>query len=99
MLLTGVFVNGGIQRFNHTLLAALSALDLECDVLSMHDSIKSVGEGNFGPRTRIRGFSGSRWQFSKCAFRNIVGNHYDWILIGHVNLLVFTIVTLLVKPF
>jgi phosphatidylinositol alpha-1,6-mannosyltransferase len=99
LLVTGVFVNGGIQRFNHTLLAALSALDLECDVLSMHDSQQTTGQASFGPRTRIRGFSGSRWQFSKCAFGNIMGNRYDWILIGHVNLLVFTIATLLLKPF
>jgi glycosyltransferase involved in cell wall biosynthesis len=99
LLLTGVFVNGGIQRFNHTLLAALSALDLECDVLSMHDSIKSIEQANFGPRTRILGFCGSRWQFSKCALGNIVANRYDWILIGHVNLLVFTIAALLIKPF
>jgi glycosyltransferase involved in cell wall biosynthesis len=99
MLFTGVFMNGGIQRFNHTLLAALSALDLECDVLSMHDSIESVGQPTFGPRTTIRGCSGSRWEFSKHAFMNIVGNRYDWILIGHVNLLVFTILAMLFRPF
>jgi hypothetical protein len=99
LLFTGVFANGGIQRFNHTLLTALSALDLECDVLSMHDSIQSIGQRDFGPRTTIRGFSGSRWQFSKCAFRTIVGNRYDWVLIGHINLLVFTLLALLLKPF
>jgi phosphatidyl-myo-inositol dimannoside synthase len=99
LLVTGVFVNGGIQRFNHTLLAALSALDLECDVLSMHDSFQSTAQPSFGTKTRIRGFAGSRWQFSKCAMRSIVANGYDWILIGHVNLLVFTIAALLLKPF
>lgn len=99
LLVTGVFVNGGIQRFNHTLLAALSALDLECEVLSMHDSLQSVAQPSFGARTRIRGFAGSRWQFSKCVVKSIVANHYDWILIGHVNLLVFTVAALLLKPF
>jgi phosphatidylinositol alpha-1,6-mannosyltransferase len=98
LLVTGVFVNGGIQRFNHTLLAALSSLDLECDVLSMHDSVHSSGQPSFGTKTRIRGFSGSRWQFSKCAFLSLMSNRYDWILIGHINLLVFTIATLLVRP-
>src|SRR6202035_3337433 len=87
LLVTGVFVNGGIQRFNHTLLAALSALDLDCDVLSMHDSLQSTAQQDFGTRTRIRGFAGSRWQFSKCAVGSIIGNRYDWILIGHINLL------------
>jgi phosphatidylinositol alpha-1,6-mannosyltransferase len=99
LLVTGVFVNGGIQRFNHTLLAALSALDLECDVLSMHDSLQSAAQPGFGTRTRIRGFAGSRWQFLKSAFKSITGNRYDWILIGHVNLLVFAIAALLLKPF
>jgi phosphatidylinositol alpha-1,6-mannosyltransferase len=99
LLVTGVFVNGGIQRFNHTFLAALSALDLECDVLSMHDSLQSTGHPGFGTRTKIRGFSGSRWQFSKRAFLSIMSNRYDWILIGHINLLVFTIAALLVRPF
>ena len=99
LLVTGVFVNGGIQRFNHTFLAALSALDLECDVLSMHDSLQSAAQPGFGTRTRIRGFAGSRWQFSKCAMKCVVGNRYDWILIGHINLLVFTITALLLRPF
>ena len=65
----------------------------------MHDSVQSTGRPSFGPRTRICGFSGSRWQFSKCAFRNIIGNRYDWILIGHINLLVFTIAALMARPF
>jgi phosphatidylinositol alpha-1,6-mannosyltransferase len=99
LLVTGLFVNGGIQRFNHTLLAALSALDLECDVLSMHDSLQSTAQSGFGTRTSIRGFAGSRWQFSKCAMRSIMANRYDWILIGHINLLVFTIASLLLRPF
>jgi len=99
LLVTGVFMKGGIQRFNHTLLAALSALDLECDVLSLHDSFQSAGQHDFGMSTSIRGFSGSRWQFSKCAFKSIMGNRYDWILIGHINLLVFTIAALLIRPF
>jgi glycosyltransferase involved in cell wall biosynthesis len=99
LLVTGVFVNGGIQRFNHTLLAALSALDLECDVLSMHDPLQSTAQPSFGTRTRIRGFAGSRWQFSKSAFLSIMGNRYDWILIGHINLLVFTIAAVLARPF
>jgi phosphatidylinositol alpha-1,6-mannosyltransferase len=99
LLFTGVFANGGIQRFNHTLLTALSALDLECHVLSMHDSTRSIGQPDFGPRTTIRGFSGSRWHFSTCALRTIIGNRYDWILIGHVNLLVFTFLALALRPF
>lgn len=98
LLFTGVFPKGGIQRFNHTLLAALSALDLQCDVLSMHDSINLDERSTFGPGTTLQGFSGSRWQFSKCAFGRILGNSYDWILIGHVNLLVFTVAALLLKP-
>jgi len=99
LLLTGVFVNGGIQRFNHTLLAALSELDVECEVLSMHDPIHSTAQSIFGSSTRIRGFSGSRWQFLKCALGNILGKRYDWILIGHINLLVFSIAASLLRPF
>lgn len=99
LLFTGVFPKGGIQRFNHTLLAALSTLDVECDVISMHDSIRLTGQSTFGSRTTLRGFSGSRLQFLKCAFGRILCNRYDWIVIGHVNLLVFTVAAMLFRPF
>ena len=97
-LFTGVFANGGIQRFNRTLLTALNDLDVECDVLSMHDSpAPSVDEG-WNPRMRIRGFEGSRWEFSKAALRALLRNGYDIVLVGHINFLVFTMAALMLRP-
>jgi glycosyltransferase involved in cell wall biosynthesis len=98
LLVTGIFMKGGIQRFNHTLLSALGTLDVECDVLSIHDSPEVHADAAFGAKIRIRGFSGSRMLFSKSAFGKMAFGRYDWILIGHVNLLVFSVASLLFKP-
>jgi phosphatidylinositol alpha-1,6-mannosyltransferase len=99
LLFTGVFANGGIQRFNHTLLNALSALEVECDVLSIHDTPATIGTSGLEQRFRIRGFGGSRRQFSAAALGAMLRNDYDWILIGHINFLVFAISVLQLRPF
>lgn len=99
LLLTGVFVNGGIQRFNHTLLSALSELDVECDVLSIHDTPAGIGTSGLDRRFNIRGFCGSRRRFSTAAARAMFRTDYDWILIGHINFLVFTMGVLELRPF
>jgi glycosyltransferase involved in cell wall biosynthesis len=99
LLFTGVFANGGIQRFNQTLLTALSSLDVKCDVLSIHDTSDTIAQNASRQNIRIRGFRGSRSKFSDAALRAILSRRYDWIVIGHVNLLVFAMAALSLKPF
>jgi phosphatidylinositol alpha-1,6-mannosyltransferase len=98
LLFTEVFANGGIQRFNQTLLSALGELGVHCDILSMCDSRNSIG-GNTLPRhMNFIGFGRGRVRFAAAMLRAICGGYYDWIVIGHVNLLVLAISALMTKP-
>ena len=99
LLFTEVFANGGIQRFNKTFLAALTELNARCDVLSMHDSKQSIGGQAPHRNVRVTGFAGSRWEFSRATIRAVWGARYDWIVIGHINLLSMTIAALFTNPF
>lgn len=99
LLFTEVFANGGIQRFNQTFLAALKELNVECEVLSMHDSEKSIGHPGLHRIAKVTGFSGNRWRFSIAAILAMWRGGYDQVVIGHVNLLSLGIAALAVNPF
>jgi phosphatidyl-myo-inositol dimannoside synthase len=99
LLFTEVFANGGIQRFNKTFLASLAELHARCDVLSMHDSSGSIAPQSLDPNVRVTGFSGSRWQFAMATIRAVWGGRYDWVVIGHINLLSMSAAVLAACPF
>ena len=97
LLFTDVYAHGGIQRFNQTLMNALTTFDVECDVLSIHDSENVGTESPLRPRVRFRGFGGSRARFSLAALRLIITRRYEWVVVGHINLLVFAVVAVVLK--
>jgi phosphatidyl-myo-inositol dimannoside synthase len=99
LLFTEVFANGGIQRFNKTFLAALMELNVRCDVLSMHDSRQSIERQPLHRNVQVTGFCGSRLQFSIATIRAVWGGRYDWVVIGHINLVSLTITALAANPF
>lgn len=99
LLCTEVFANGGIQRFNRTFLASLTELNARCHVLSMCDSEESIGRQTLHNNVRVTGFSNSRWKFSLATIRAIWSQQYDWVVIGHINLLSMTITALTTNPF
>ena len=76
-LFSEVRANGGIQRFNRTLLAACAELGVDCDVLSLHDARAADGTG----------CGGSRVRFALAAARRLATRRYDWLLVGHINFL------------
>jgi glycosyltransferase involved in cell wall biosynthesis len=98
LLLTEVFANGGIQRFNQTLLSALIELHVQCEVLSLHDTPASIASQNLPPTVRATGYSGRRPRFSLAIARAACARRYDWVLIGHVNLVSMTVATLGAMP-
>jgi glycosyltransferase involved in cell wall biosynthesis len=99
LLLTEVFANGGIQRFNQTLLGALTQLDVQCDVLSMQDTPASIALQALPRNVRVTGFLGNRRRFAIATAIALWGRRYDWILIGHINLLSMTVSALSTKIF
>lgn len=98
LLFTEVFANGGIQRFNQTFLAALTLLNVDCEVLSMHDSPESIARWTPQPNIRVTGFVGNRRKFAAATVHSIWRRRYDWVLIGHINLLSMTVAALATKP-
>ncbi len=78
-LFSEVQANGGIQRFNRTLLAAFAELGVDCDVLSLH------GAG-------AAGCAGNRVRFALAAAARLATRRYDWLLVGHVNFLATAVV-------
>jgi phosphatidylinositol alpha-1,6-mannosyltransferase len=92
-LLTEVFANGGIQRFNKTLLAAAGEYGVACHVLTLNDAVaKRVLESC--PNATVRGFGGDRKRFALAAARSMWLADYDYILVGHINFLTLVIALL-----
>ena len=98
-LLTEVFANGGIQRFNQTLLDACSRLNVDCRVLSLNDSPSSMATDSARQRFSIMGFSGNRRKFALAAAGALLRGHYDRVLIGHINLLTLATAVLRLRLF
>jgi len=88
LLVSQVFANGGVQRFNRTLLTALETLGIECEVLSLADTAEAQAAGQkFGPGIRVRGFSGRRTAFAAGVARALLFGDHDLVLLGHVHFL------------
>jgi glycosyltransferase involved in cell wall biosynthesis len=98
LLFTEVYANGGIQRFNQTFLAALAALGVQCEVLSMQDTPESIARHSLQRNVRVKGFCGHRGQFAAATLRAIWRQRHDWVVIGHVNLLTMTMAALASQP-
>jgi glycosyltransferase involved in cell wall biosynthesis len=97
-LLTEVFANGGIQRFNKTLLAAAGECGVATRVLTLNDpAADSVPESY--PNATVRGFAGDRKRFALAVTRSLWLADYDYVLVGHINLLALVVGALFLRPF
>jgi len=86
-LFTQVYANGGIQRFNQTLLNACETLHLQCDALSLNDTQNSIAQRPKRPGLSVFGFSGDRIGFTLAVVRALLRHRYDRVIVGHINLL------------
>jgi glycosyltransferase involved in cell wall biosynthesis len=86
-LFTEVFANGGIQRFNQTILDACANLGIVCQVLSLHDSPESIARSSMPGGASVSGFCGNRRLFALAAARALLMNRYERLVIGHVHFL------------
>ncbi len=98
-LFTEVFANGGIQRFNQTMLDACARLDIDCRVLSLNDTPASIAKHPERIHLSVVGFSGDRRRFALATAGALLRDHYDRVLIGHINLLTLAIAVLALRPF
>jgi glycosyltransferase involved in cell wall biosynthesis len=87
VILTETFSNGGIQRFNRTLIAACETLGAQCDVYSLNDDANAVHTVKLKPTTHVRTFHRRKARFASAVGAALATGRYDTALIGHVNLL------------
>ena len=97
-LLTEVFANGGIQRFNKTLLAAAGEHGVRCEVLSLADRAPLTG-GVPHAQATVRGFCGDRRRFAFAVAAHLGSRRYDRVIVGHINFLTLAAAADLLSPF
>jgi len=98
-LFTEVCANGGIQRFNQTILDSCGRLGIQCQVLSLNDSPASIAKTLTPDNSSIVGFSGDRRRFAIAVAGALLRGRYDRVFIGHINFLLLTIGILALQPF
>jgi len=85
LALTEVLGHGGIQRFNKTLLAALSDLGCDATVLSLNDVAGESRPLSEAPSALIHGFGHSKLNFSAALAAQLAGRTHDALIVGHVH--------------
>ena len=98
-LFTQVLANGGIQRFNRTILDACSRLGVKCHVLSLNDPRPSIEQGSRCGDASIHGFGGDRHRFALAVAGELMSERHDRVIVGHINLLTLTIALSILRPF
>src|SRR3984893_8964663 len=96
ILLSETFADGGIQRFNRTFLSACDRLSVACDVLTFGDSEVSRQRWAAPRSATIRVFDRDKVRFALATFKALLRGGYDFVIIGHVNLL--ALVTTCILP-
>jgi glycosyltransferase involved in cell wall biosynthesis len=96
---TEVFANGGIQRFNRTLLAAIGRLDVVCDVYSLNDSRAAVEQAPPSGAASVHAFGRSKARFAVALSGALATARYDYVLIGHVHFVELITTALSLLPF
>jgi phosphatidylinositol alpha-1,6-mannosyltransferase len=87
LIMGEVFANGGIQRFNRTLLGACGRLDVACDVLALNDSESARASCPAPASINVRVFDHDRFRFALATMAAACFGRYDIIVVGHINLL------------
>jgi phosphatidylinositol alpha-1,6-mannosyltransferase len=98
-LFTEVFANGGIQRFNQTILDACVALGINCRVMSLNDLPALIEKQPERHHLSVVGFSGHRRKFAIAVLGTLLRGRYNRVVIGHINLLTLTIAVLTLRRF
>ncbi len=98
VLLTQTYVDGGIQRFNRTFLLACDRLGVACDVFSLADTDDSRTRWTEPSSAKIRVFNHNKVRFALAVSAALLGGGYDFVVIGHVNLLALAAIGVSVRP-
>jgi glycosyltransferase involved in cell wall biosynthesis len=98
LLLSQTYADGGIQRFNRTFLAACDRLNVRCEVLSLGDPESARSRWQEPGSVCIQVFDGKRVAYALAAGAAIVRGNFDFLIVGHVNLLQLAATVLTCRP-
>jgi glycosyltransferase involved in cell wall biosynthesis len=97
-LFTEIYAHGGIQRFNQTLIEACERLETSGVVLSLQDTAAVSAARTIPGRLRFAGFAGDRRRFAIAVSKTLLREHFDRVLIGHINFLTLATTILALCP-
>jgi phosphatidyl-myo-inositol dimannoside synthase len=98
ILLSEVYADGGIQRFNRTFLSACDRLGATCDVLSLGDGEAARQRWTEPRSVSIRVFGHDKVRFALAVGAALLRVRYDFVVIGHVNLMSLVAANLSLRP-
>ena len=98
LLFTEIHANGGIQRFNQTILDACARLEVEGVALSLHDTPDGLATRAAANSLKVSGFCGDRHRFALAVTRILLTQRFDRVVIGHVNYVAMVSAILAVSP-
>lgn len=98
VLVSETFADGGIQRFNRTFLTACDDLGISCDVLSLGDSVNAQSRWSGPKSANISVFSHNKLRFALAAATKILCGDFDFIIVGHINLLGLVVAATRLRP-
>jgi glycosyltransferase involved in cell wall biosynthesis len=98
ILLPATFADGGIQRFNRTFLSACDLISIDCEVLSLVDTETARSQWTAPASVHIRVFNHDRMRFAAAAGYALLRGNYQFVVIGHANLLELVAVGALLRP-
>lgn len=98
VLLSEVYADGGIQRFNRTFLSACDRIGATCDVLSLGDDERARQRWKEPGTAAIRVFGHDKARFALAVAAALLRGDHDLVIIGHVNLLTLVAASLTFRP-
>ncbi len=69
--MTAAGMDGGIERFNNTLISACERLDVQLPLYSLCDNANSLKHLGAGRATSVKAFAGSRARFAMAITRAV----------------------------
>lgn len=85
VVVSQVYADGGIQRFNRIFLTACHELGIQCEVLSLGDDDASRGRWDPPRSASVNVFGRNKAHFAARIWARMLARQYDFIVVGHVN--------------
>jgi len=94
LVMTAAGLDGGIERFNNTLISACQRLDVRLSLYSLCDTANSLKHLGTSRAASVKAFAGSKARFAMAIARAVWFGGYDVVIVGHVHFVILVRVLL-----